>query len=212
MTSPRAVVRPYGDAAVLVEPAEPGTTLAWYAAARSALETGRLPGVVDLVPAAASLLVRLDRSRATVGQATAALRALHVASVPPPPGRTVRLAVRYDGPDLAEVASGLGWTTDRLVAEHTARTWRSAFTGFVPGFAYLEPDRAWPTVPRRADPRTSVPAGALGLADRYSGVYPRATPGGWRLVGTAETPVWELAQDPPALLAPGTVVRFVPVR
>lgn len=212
MTGPGAVVRPYGDSALLVEPAHPGTTLAWYAAARSAVETGELRGAVDLVPAAASLLVRIDRGRATVEQAAAALRAVHVGTTPPPPGRTIRLAVRYDGPDIAEVASALGWSTDRLVAEHTARTWRSAFTGFVPGFAYLQPDREWPTVSRRTDPRTSVPAGALGLADRYSGVYPRATPGGWRLVGSTETAVWDLAHDPPALLTPGTVVRFVAVR
>jgi len=212
VTGPAALVRRYGDSALLVEPADSGTTLAWYAAARSALETGELPGAVDLVPAAASLLVRIDRSRATVEQAAAALRALPVEPTPPPPGRTVRLAVRYDGPDLPEVASALGWSADRLVAEHTARTWRSAFTGFAPGFAYLEPDREWPSVSRRRDPRTSVPAGALGLADRYSGVYPRATPGGWRLVGTTETAVWDLAHDPPALLTPGTVVRFVAVR
>jgi len=212
VTSPGAVVRPYGDSALLVEPTDPATTLAWYTAARSALESGELPGAVDLVPAASSLLVRIDRSRATVGQAAAALGALQVGTSPRSPGRTVELTVRYDGPDLAEVASALGWSTDRLVAEHTARTWLSAFTGFVPGFAYLEPDRPWPTVSRRADPRTSVPAGALGLADRYSGIYPRTTPGGWRLVGTTGTVVWDLAHDPPALLAPGTVVRFVAVR
>jgi KipI family sensor histidine kinase inhibitor len=102
----------------------------------------------------------------------------------------------------------LGWTVDRLLAAHQERTWRVAFTGFAPGFGYLVPDGDWPEVPRRADPRTSVPAGAVALAGRYAGVYPQACPGGWQLVGRTGLAVWDVDREPPALLVAGTRVRF----
>ena len=81
--------------------------------------------------------------------------------------------------------------------------------GFAPGFAYLVTDHDRLRVPRRATPRTAVPAGAVGLAGEFSGVYPRSSPGGWQLIGSTEAVLWDPEADPPALLRPGAAVRFV---
>lgn len=115
----------------------------------------------------------------------------------------------YDGPDLDEVA-GL-WGTDRggVVRVHTGTEFRVAFCGFSPGFGYLTGLPARLAVPRRDSPRPRVPAGAVGLAGEYSGVYPSPSPGGWQLIGHTELRLFDPDAEPPALLAPGTVVRFV---
>jgi len=121
----------------------------------------------------------------------------------------LEIPVRYDGPDLAEVAARTGLTTAEVVTAHTATDWQVAFGGFAPGFAYLVGGDRRLRVPRRPEPRTAVPAGAVGLAGEYSAVYPRSSPGGWQLVGRTDVPVWDVERDPPALLQPGTLVRFV---
>jgi KipI family sensor histidine kinase inhibitor len=199
---------PYGDAAVLVEVADLDAALALHADLRA-----RPPlGVVDVVPAERTVLVRVDAAATTVE----ALRT-DLSSRRPPPrpalgGPLVTIPVVYDGADLPGVAAALAWTVDRLVAAHQERTWRVAFAGFSPGFGYLVPDGEWPEVPRRADPRTSVPAGAVALAGRYAGVYPQASPGGWQLVGSTDLAVWDVDREPPALLVPGARVRFEAVR
>lgn len=153
-------------------------------------------------------------------------------------GGVVTIDVRYDGPDLAAVADLAGMSTEALVRTHTSITWRAAFGGFAPGFFYLvdarelgaggpsarEPDTggegaseaapgpsakpALPAVPRLDSPRARVPAGAVGLADRFCAVYPGASPGGWQLLGTTDARLWDLDRPDPALLAPGMTVRF----
>lgn len=121
---------------------------------------------------------------------------------------TVVVPVAYDGADFDAVAALLDMSPEALVARHTAATWRVAFIGFAPGFAYLVSDD-WPfDAPRLDVPRTRVPAGAVGLAGGFSGVYPRESPGGWQIIGRTALPLWDLASDPPARLAPGTRVRF----
>jgi KipI family sensor histidine kinase inhibitor len=122
---------------------------------------------------------------------------------------TVEIPVCYDGEDLAEVGELTGLGADGVVEAHTGQTWTVAFAGFAPGFGYLvgEDDRLH--VPRRTTPRTKVPAGAVGLAGEFSGVYPRESPGGWQLIGSTRLPMWDLDRDPPALLQPGLRVRFV---
>jgi KipI family sensor histidine kinase inhibitor len=195
---------PYGDTAVLVEVADLDAALALHAD----LCAHPPVGLVDTVPAERTVLVRVDPAATTVD----ALRD-DLASRRPPPhsavdGPLVTVPVVYDGADLAELAAALGWTVDRLVAAHQRRTWRVAFAGFAPGFGYLVANGDWPEVPRRADPRTSVPAGAVALAGRYAGVYPQASPGGWQLVGRTDLAVWDLDREPPALLVPGARVRF----
>ncbi|OAH43769.1 allophanate hydrolase [Dietzia cinnamea] len=146
----------------------------------------------------------------------------------------VVLDVRYDGPDLSAVADLVGLSTEGFVRTHTSITWRAAFGGFAPGFAYLVdareldargrdargPDardreqrgpggpRPLPTVPRLPSPRARVPAGSVGLADRFCAVYPGASPGGWQLIGTTDARLWDVDRPDPALLTPGTIVRF----
>jgi KipI family sensor histidine kinase inhibitor len=143
----------------------------------------------------------------------AALQAA-VTALEPAPGlgagsaAPVEIPVIYDGDDLAATAELLGLSPEALIAAHTGRTWVCAFGGFAPGFGYLVGDGPSLDVPRLATPRTRVPAGAVGLAGEFSAVYPRESPGGWRLIGRTELALWDLARTPPALLAPGTPVRF----
>jgi KipI family sensor histidine kinase inhibitor len=196
---------PYGDAAVLLEVPDNAAALAWYADLRA-----RPPaGVVDVVPADCTVLVRLDPGRTDVASVLADLSARTVVPASLAEGPLVTIPVTYDGPDLDGVAEACGWSVVDLVAEHQARTWQVAFVGFAPGFGYLRPDGAWPQVPRRSDPRTGVPAGAVALGGGYAGIYPAASPGGWQVIGHTGLVVWDVERDPPAMLAPGTRVRFV---
>jgi KipI family sensor histidine kinase inhibitor len=124
-------------------------------------------------------------------------------------GPEVEIAVTYDGPDLEAVAERWGCDVADVPSRHQAKAFVAAFCGFAPGFAYLSalPDDL-PEVPRLDTPRTRVPAGSVGLAGRWCGVYPTDSPGGWRLIGRTDADVWDTAREPPALLAPGTRVRF----
>ncbi|MFI6871072.1 allophanate hydrolase subunit 1 [Nocardia sp. NPDC050406] len=119
--------------------------------------------------------------------------------------------VRYDGEDLPEVARRLGLTVDEVIAQHTGTVWRCAFVGFAPGFGYLESPDGRLTVPRRAQSRTAIPAGAVALAGGYSAVYPRRSPGGWQLIGSTGLRMWDVDRDPPALVRAATRVRFMRV-
>lgn len=126
-----------------------------------------------------------------------------------PVAPVVELPVVYDGPDLDDVADLWGVSREEVVARHTGLELLSVFCGFAPGFAYLSGlPQEW-AVPRLDSPRTRVPAGSVAVADTWCGVYPTASPGGWRLLGRTRTPLWDVDRDPPALLAPGTRVRFV---
>ncbi|MGC3995721.1 MAG: allophanate hydrolase subunit 1 [Propionicimonas sp.] len=196
---------PCGERAFLIEYHDPG-------AVRAALEAADLRA--ELVPAARTVLVRVAHPGALDGVRGQAERLLAgpPAPVPAEASRTVVVPVRYTGEDLANVAELTGLTTAEVVAAHTARPWRVAFGGFAPGFAYLDGGDPRLAVPRRASPRTEVPAGSVGLAGEYSGVYPRASPGGWQLIGRTEVVLWDAARTPPALLRPGCWVRFEEVR
>ena len=193
-------VHRYGDEALLVEVADHHAALALYRAAR---ESGL--AVRDVVPAARSVL--LDG----VDDVDAAERALRTWDHAPAPatGPVVEVPTVYDGPDLEEVARAWGMTAAEVVATHTGLEHEVAFCGFSPGFAYCAglPERL--AVPRRHDPRSRVPAGSVAVADRWTGVYPTASPGGWQLLGRTELVLWDPDRDPPATLAPGTRVRFV---
>jgi KipI family sensor histidine kinase inhibitor len=121
----------------------------------------------------------------------------------------VEVPTVYDGPDLDTVARHWELTTREVVELHTSTEMLVAFCGFSPGFAYCTGlDRS---VPRLAEPRTKVPAGSVGLADVFTGVYPTASPGGWQLIGRTDLVLWDHTRDRPATLAPGTRVRFVEV-
>ncbi|WP_261554474.1 5-oxoprolinase subunit B family protein [Frankia tisae] len=178
------------------------------------------PGVTDLVPAARTILVAFDPAatgsarlrallqEATTGSEPTADPVITAAKVAPP---TVIIPVRYDGPDLDDLARLTGLTPAQIIQRHLRGRHRVAFCGFAPGFAYISGLDPSLRVPRRDSPRTRVPAGAIAVADEFTGVYPRASPGGWHLIGRTDLTVFDLTRDPPALLMPGTAVRFVAV-
>jgi KipI family sensor histidine kinase inhibitor len=193
-----------GPLARLVEVA-PGTAADWA----DALRAEAMPGVVDVVPAAQTVLVRCaDRASAVL--VTARLPGLDSSKGGPERGhRVVEIPVVYDGADLVDVARATGLEPDEVVARHSASSFRVDFCGFAPGFAYLSglDESLW--LSRRSTPRTRVPAGSVAIANGQSAVYPGVSPGGWHLLGRTSTLVWDVARDPPALLEPGTGVRFV---
>lgn len=202
-------VLPCGESAVLVEVADLPGVLGLFAALRA----DPPPGVTEVVPAARTVLVRFDPTRTDPARVAAALRAR---PTPPPgptpaPGPLVEVPVRYDGADLAEVARRSGLSPAEVVARHTGGSYVAVFSGFAPGFAYLVGLDPALHLPRRDTPRPRVPAGAVAVAGEYTGVYPGPSPGGWHLLGRTALAVWDPARDPPALLAPGTRVRFVAV-
>jgi KipI family sensor histidine kinase inhibitor len=127
-------------------------------------------------------------------------------------GPVVEVPTVYDGPDLDSVARHWDLTTREVVDLHTSGEMLVAFCGFAPGFAYCTGLEHMGPVPRLGEPRTRVPAGAVGLADVFTGVYPSASPGGWQLIGHTDLVLWDEAREQPATLAPGTRVRFVEVR
>jgi KipI family sensor histidine kinase inhibitor len=132
-------------------------------------------------------------------------------STPTGHGPVVEVPTVYDGPDLDSVARHWGLTPREVVDLHTSSEMLVAFCGFAPGFAYCKGLEQMSPVPRLEDPRTRVPAGAVGLADVFTGVYPSASPGGWQLIGRTELVLWDETREQPATLAPGTRVRFVEV-
>jgi KipI family sensor histidine kinase inhibitor len=198
---------PSGDAALLVE----CDSLEEVLALHDALAADPKPGVVELVPAARTILVSVDPERMPLESAATWVRRIpaeagsRVAGATAPP---VTIPVSYDGDDLAATATLLAVSSEALVARHSSIDWRVAFIGFAPGFGYLVSDD-WPfEVPRLEAPRPRVPAGSVALAGAFAGVYPRQSPGGWRLIGRTASSLWNPESADPALLAPGRRVRF----
>ncbi|GAA1418687.1 urea amidolyase family protein [Agrococcus citreus] len=204
MTGSPTRVLPAADTALLLEAADLDAAMRLLPALRDAA----LPGVTELVPAARTVLVRFDPTLVAADVLAERLLAVEPAEAAAASDHVVTIPVRYDGEDLDEVARLLGVPADELVARHQAATWTVAFTGFAPGFGYLVGDDPLFDVPRRSSPRTRIPAGSVALAGRFSGVYPKESPGGWQLIGRTDTAMWDLERQPPALLAPGATVRF----
>jgi KipI family sensor histidine kinase inhibitor len=205
-TSP-ITLHDYGDQALLLEFESTAEVLAWSAAVREA----GLPGVLDVVPASRTVLIKVagPRYQAPTRQRLAKLQvAADAPTEATDQSADVEIEVVYDGEDLDEVARLTGMTPDQVVEAHTGTLWQVGFGGFAPGFAYLIGGDSRLAVPRRADPRTKVPAGAVGLAGEFSAVYPRESPGGWQLIGRTSTEMWDVDADPPALLVPGMWVQF----
>jgi KipI family sensor histidine kinase inhibitor len=169
-----------------------------------------VPGVLDVVPGAATVLVT-HAPDADVAALAPALAAVEPLPADPATAPTVRIDVVYDGGDLHDVAALTGLSVAEVVARHQAAEYEVAFCGFAPGFAYLRGLDPALVVPRLATPRTRVPAGSVAVADTWSAVYPRESPGGWRLLGRTDAVLWDLGRPAPALLAPGTRVRFAAV-
>lgn len=198
-------VLPYADAGLLVELADLDEVLALYAE----LVDEPPQGVVDLVPAARTLLLRLDPHRTDVREVERAVRSASPRPGTRPDAGHLEVPVTYDGEDLAEVGRLTGLGERWVVEAHTSQEWTVAFCGFAPGFGYLVGTDERLHVARRSTPRTRVPAGAVALAGEFTGVYPRESPGGWQLIGHTTVQPWDIDRDPPALLLPGARVRFV---
>ncbi len=196
---------PAGQDALLVEFDAPQEAAAFYAEVLRRTAAGEPPAVRDVVPAARTvLLTGLDDPAAVARR----LAGWSVPPLSPRTGELVRIPVRFDGPDLHLVAAAWEMTESQVAATLTGTELRVAFCGFAPGFGYLTGLPEGLRVPRLSAPRTAVPAGSVALAGPYAGVYPRSSPGGWQVVGTTGTVLWDSSRDPAALLSPGTRVRF----
>ena len=227
MTAPRLL--PCGDRALLAE----FDSLAAAVATHRRWVTTAPAGVLELVPAARTVLVRIDPAVIGLGHAEHWLRSSVTGGAPgggepfePLPGRVadapaVELPVVYDGDDLETVAAAWGCPASEVADRHAEIEWTCAFIGFSPGFPYLVPSAMLrdgdappplPPLPRRSTSRARVPAGAVALAAEYCGIYPRPSPGGWQLIGRTEAVLWDGAREQPALIVPGARVRFVPAR
>jgi KipI family sensor histidine kinase inhibitor len=196
---------PVGRHGLLVELDSGAAVESLYEEIRRRQHLGTLPEVTD-VPAARTVL--LDGTRDP-----AALARLLAGWQPGPwqpagDSSVVTVPTRYDGADLKAVAAHCGLSVPEVVTAHTGATYRVAFCGFMPGFAYLAGVPAELTVPRHRTPHPEVPAGAVALAGEFTGIYPRSSPGGWRIIGHTDLPMWDPSRQPPALLGPSTQVRF----
>jgi 5-oxoprolinase (ATP-hydrolysing) subunit B len=201
---------PCGPGAVVVEVDDAATVAALHAW----LAANPVAGVRTVVPAARTVLIEVEGGRlaavrehlggftVTVGAAPAGTPSPNVLEIP----------VVYDGEDLDAVAAACGMSVGEVAHRHSAPVYTAAFCGFSPGFAYLIGGDPALRLPRRADPRTRVPAGSVAIAGEFSAVYPSASPGGWHLLGDTSLAVWDVERDPPALIAPGSSVRFRPAR
>lgn len=170
----------------------------------------------DLVPAYTSLGVFFDSSI----DADSAREWLHaqclfdIETTTAPPSRIVEIPVCYGGAhgeDLDAAATELGIAATELIARHVAALYTVAMIGFAPGFPYLSGLDPTLALPRFATPRTRVPAGSVAIGGAQTGIYPRESPGGWRLLGRTPLRLFDAQRDPPSLLAPGDRVRFVAI-
>ena len=205
------MIRPFGEAALLVDAdsAERAQALA------AALRDAPIPGVVASVPGLESLLVELDPLAADVDAVRGELeRRLTMPATPLTTGRLRAIPVVYGGemgPDLPDVAALTGLSAAEVVARHAQTDLRVLFDGFAPGFAYLGELPRDLHVPRLDTPRTRTPAGSVAIAGAMSGIYPAALPGGWRVIGRTPVTLFDARREPPAYLLPGDHVRFDPI-
>jgi KipI family sensor histidine kinase inhibitor len=203
-----ARIVPFGEAALLLELDE-RIDPAVAARAAAIADAWERSGSGRAVPTYASVLLRFDPIELEPAAAEELARAIADTPGAPLDPREREIPTRYDGPDLDEVARMSGLTTDEVIAAHAERAYRVFFLGFMPGFAYCGVLDERIVAPRLASPRTRVPAGSVAVADGQTAVYPFASPGGWRLIGSTDVAMFDPGRDPPALLRAGDVVRFV---
>lgn len=195
---------PAGGDALLVDTGSLDRALALLDRLRAAPPSG----LVELVPAARTLLLRFDPFLTDTAALQAFVTGLDLTQSSARSGQDIEIPVHYDGEDLGELAEMLGLSVPALIAKHEAADFTVAFTGFAPGFAYLSCSDSDLHVPRRKSPRVRIPAGSVALAGEFGGVYPSDSPGGWQILGRTPLPMWDLRRPRPALLAPGDHVRF----
>lgn len=195
-------VHAFGETAALVD------TVDEQESDRLASFLRTLDTVTEAVPALRSVLVVASGAE---GLAAALARIGSGSVAPAREPRQHRIGVRYDGPDLAEVAELTGLSPDQVVRLHARPSYRVAFLGFAPGFGYLTGLDPRLRLPRLATPRTRVPAGSVAIAEEWAAVYPTESPGGWRLIGRTTAELFDPAGRPdPARLRPGDTVSFQP--
>jgi KipI family sensor histidine kinase inhibitor len=217
MTTPPPSAHPLGDSAVTIsfgEERSPALLRRVHSAAARLAKTG-IPGVSDVVPAYLALTVFYDPLQLSYEELAKRLLdecSRTDSSLYSAPSREHVIPVTYDGLDLEFVASSTGLSRGEIVERHSSRSYTVDILGFVPGFAYLSELDASLQLPRRAQPRPRVEAGSVAIAAAQTAVYPLGTPGGWHIIGTTTTVMFDPRRDPPALLSPGDTVRFAPTR
>ena len=208
------VAHPLGDSAITITfgSDRSADVLRRVQAAARALRNAQLPHVEDVVPAYLALTIFYDPLRLSFSEAAnrfvAACERVSGSSFESAPTKEHVIPVRYDGIDLDSVASALGLTIEQVIARHAGRTYTVDLLGFVPGFAYLSELDPSLHISRRAQPRPRVAAGSVAIAAAQTGVYPLDTPGGWHIIGSTTTVLFDPTRDQPALFAAGDSVRF----
>jgi len=193
-----------GSNGLLIELPDLDATVAWF----ETIGAAAFDEIEEVIPGARTLLVRFNVLVASHDDLIRKIGGLTPGRGAQSVGRLIEIPVIYDGEDLAFVAAHLGCSVDQLVRRHGAATFTVAFTGFAPGFAYMTCDDPQLNVPRRETPRVRIPAGSVAMAGAFCGVYPTDSPGGWQLLGTTPSTMWDLTRERAALLAPGDHVRF----
>lgn len=189
---------------MMIELDDLGQTLALL----DSLNAEPVEGINELVPAARTILVTFYPGIVSAKEIAANVRARNLTARQASNPTLVEVPVYYVGPDLQEVADMLGVSPQEVIRRHTESEYMVAFTGFAPGFAYMTGGHPSFDIPRKKVPRTRLPAGAVGLAGTFSGVYPHASPGGWQIIGVTPMPMWDIMRDPPSVMQPGFRVRF----
>lgn len=208
------VAHPLGDSAITISFGSQRSVelLRRIQSLANSLQQAGLPHVQEIVPAYLALTVFYDAPRATYQEMAAALLEFCQRADKPSgrdaPAREHVIPVRYDGIDLESVAAATGLSAENVIARHTARTYTVDLLGFVPGWAYLSELDPALQLPRRPEPRPRVAGGSVAIAAAQTGIYPLDTPGGWHIIGSTTTVMFDPTRDPPALLAPGDSVRF----
>ena len=222
--SETCAIEPLGDGALLLHFGDgiDGATSARVHEAAQAIAARQLPGIVELVPAYASLAVLFDAAQWAHAQQTPAqrcaqaLRELLAQALPSQRdgAALIEIPVCYGGdfgPDLDALAEHAKLDAAEVVARHTAATYTVAMLGFAPGFPYLFGLEPALHIARRASPRTRVPAGSVAIGGAQTGIYPTELPGGWQLIGRTPLVLFDAGRTPPSLLMPGDHVRFVAI-
>jgi KipI family sensor histidine kinase inhibitor len=218
-------IEPLGETALLLRfgaGLDPAVNARVHAAA-AALRAAHLPGLVDIAPAYATLALHYDPAAwldANGGGPWRTFEAAVRAVLHSPPvettsdARVVEIPVCYGGehgPDLDALADHAGLAASEVVARHAASRYTVAMLGFAPGFPYLFGLDAALQMPRRASPRTRVPAGSVAIGGAQTGIYPSQLPGGWQIIGRTPLTLFDATRDPPSLVMPGDRVRLVAI-
>lgn len=201
-------ILPAGLEALLVEVEDLDQMLSLYQGLQEARDSDRAKGITELIPAARTVLVEFDPNDTSAQEVERLINTISLDTSRPTVSDVLTISATYDGPDLAFVCDHLQMSVPQFIAWHTNLQWTVAFTGFVPGFGYLVSNGHTVSIPRLSTPRVKTPAGSIALADRFTGIYPRESPGGWRIVGRTDEVLFDIAHDPATPLLPGRAIQF----